>query len=210
LGIIPTVASYLIPDLYDSWREKLVNIQLIIEELKTEDLLLAFEKGQLDLGILSGPINDNRLRINPLYTEEIKAYYPSGKSPVIQTNELSDMHPWLLTPGNCLRTQMMHFCQLKNETENDEWDYQGGNLDLLVEMVDKNGGYTLVPEHHIRNLNSNYKSIISERGEFPAREIIAISSNRTGKWESIEKIVRACQLKYYSRNDENFTTLSWS
>lgn len=210
LGVIPTISSYLIPDLYEKWRSELQDIQLIIEELKTDDLLDYLDQGKLDVGILSGPHHSSRLRTIPLFIEEIKAYYPKGEKSQISTNELAEMHPWLLTPGNCLRTQMMHFCQLKNENENDDWDYQGGNIDLLIQMVDRHGGYTLVPENHIKQFNSNYKSIVSETGEFPAREIIALVLNRTQKWASIERIIRECQLKYVSVSNKKVTTLSWT
>lgn len=210
LGIIPTVASYMIPDLYDTWRSELQNVQLIIEELKTKDLLDALNHGKIDIGILSGPIEEQKFRMHPLYTEEIKAYSPSFKQKKMSTDDLVHLHPWLLTPGNCLRTQMMHFCQLKNETTNDEWDYQGGNIDLLIDMVDKHGGYTLVPENHIRVKSTNYKSIESSTGEFPARVIVALMHNRTKKWGIIEKIVRACQVKYTAPNNQKFKTLSWN
>lgn len=210
LGVIPTIASYLIPDLYDKWRKELPHIQLIIEELKTDDLLEELELNKIDLGILSGPYNNSRFRTVPLYLEEIKAYYPVGDKKQINTYELVDLHPWLLTPGNCLRTQMMHFCQLKNEKEGDDWDYQGGNIDLLMQMVDRNGGYTLVPEHHIKKVDGKFKTIVSESGEIPAREIIALIPNRTQKWSSLERIIRECQLNYATSKDKKVTTLSWT
>lgn len=210
LAVIPTIASYLIPALYQKWKNALNNVQLIIEELKTEDLLQALENGKIDMGILSGPIINPKWRTNILYQEEILAYYPAEKKRFVKTDELIQVHPWLLTPGNCLRTQMMHFCNLKGVQDSNDWDYQGGNVDLLMNMVDQHGGYTLVPRNHIDHMNDKFKTIESSAGEVPAREIIAISNKRSLKWESLEKLIREVQIKYGSqKKSKNLKMLSW-
>lgn len=208
LAIIPTITSYLIPDLYENWRSELKDIRLVIEEMKTEDILLAMEQNKIDMGILAGPVVDSRLRTVPLYQEEIKAFIPSCKKKKISTTELMNEHPWLLTKGNCLRTQMMHFCELKMD-DKDSWDYEGGNIDLLLEMVRKQGGYTLVPNYHIKSNSKDFKTIVSSSGEKPARDIIAISHNRSEKWKSMERIIRSVQLKYASKSDDNYSVLGW-
>lgn len=213
IGIIPTISAYLVSDMFKIWKNVLLQSQVIIKELKSEDLLIAIEKKEIDLGILAGPINQESLRTNPLFQEEIKAYIPQVKSSQISTNELSEIHPWLLSKGNCLRTQMIHFCGIQTQNE-ESWNYEGGNLELLLRMVDENGGYTLVPTEfeRILNLDSNhFKRIFSvENNENPAREIIAISPNKTSKWESIEKIIRSIQHFYNrERNTENLKILNW-
>jgi hypothetical protein len=63
----------------------------------------------------------------------------------IHFEQIQQKHPWLLNKGNCLRTQMLHFCQLNQGKDAQDWDYEGGNLPLLIDMVNKNGGYTLIP-----------------------------------------------------------------
>lgn len=210
IGIIPTVSCYMLPDLFGEWEKSLKDVQLVIQELKTEEILHAFEMKKLDIGILAGPVYDERLRVVPLYKERIKAYFPKGKTEKILIEELADEHPWLLTSGNCLRTQMMNFCELK-ESASKAWDYEGGSIDLLERMVKLNGGYTLVPEHYIRTKSKDYHSIESNAGEVPVREIIALSSNRTSKWETIEKFVRSIQLKYNKEHNgnDNFKVLNW-
>lgn len=210
MAVIPTIASYLIPDLYQKWQLVLNDTQLIIEELKTEDLLVELENGKIDIGILSGPVSNPKWKTNILFHEEILAYYPEGKNDAVLTDDLIQIHPWLLTPGNCLRTQMMHFCSLKGKDDTEDWDYQGGNIDLLMNMVDKHGGYTLVPSNHKVTHAKNLKTIKSVLGEVPAREIIAISNDRSLKWESLEKIIREIQLNYSNyNNSKNLQLLSW-
>lgn len=209
IGVIPTISAYLIPDMYEDWKSSNENMRLVIEEMKTEDLVVALEEGRVDLGIMSGPYVNTKYRITRLYTEEIKAFYPSSKKKIISASQLTDLHPWLLTSGNCLRNQMVNFCELHDEENTDDWDYQGGNMDLLMNMVRKFGGYTLIPEFYADDSN-DFVSIRSEIGETPAREVIALSRNRSVKWDSMERIIRSIQLRYdvHDRN-EQFTFLNW-
>lgn len=211
IGIIPTISAYMIPDLFLKWQQSLNNCKLIIEEMKTEELLSALERKSIDLAVLAGPVIDPRYRITKLYDEEIIVYIPEIKKNAITTMDLQNLHPWLLNKGNCLRTQMIHFCELKNDKEVETWDYEGGNLDLLMKMVDLNGGYTLVPEFYIQEKTTGFKSISDiSTNEKPARQIIALSYNRSAKWPVIEKIVREIQFNYSKDNrDHNLQILNW-
>ena len=74
MGIIPTVAAYLIPELFTKWKAQLPGVQLVIEEMRTRDLLVAMMNKELDLAILAGPVRDPSFRTIPLYHEEIMAY----------------------------------------------------------------------------------------------------------------------------------------
>lgn len=211
IAIIPTIAGYMLPEMYQIWKDKLHSIQLVIEEMKTEDLLIAMEERKIDVGILSGPVFESNLRSIPLYQEEIKAYFPAESKSNVTTDELRDVHPWLLNHGNCLRTQMMDFCGLNDKGMKADWDYEGGNIKLLERMVEAYGGYTLVPNFYVQEKSSNYKSIQSSNGEVPAREVIALVSKRKEKWEVIEQIIRTIQLEYNksSSANKNFRLLNW-
>lgn len=210
MGIIPTVSAYMIPDLYAKWMDNAAEFQLTVEELKTDELIQAMHEGKIDVGILSGPFSDPHFRSIRLFQEEILAYYPEAKQKEITTEQLTEAHPWLLTPGNCLRSQIMHFCNLKSTT--DDWDYQGGNMDLLMNMVDQHGGYTLIPEFFGKRKKENFKRIKSSLGEVPAREIIALTKNRSAKWKGIERLLRDVQLNYAIQADDQelFRLLQWS
>ncbi|HIP31125.1 MAG TPA: LysR family transcriptional regulator [Crocinitomicaceae bacterium] len=209
MAIIPTISAYMLPDLYAQWKEVLPNVQLSIEELKTEEILLALENRKIDIGILAGPVSNSKWRTIPLFQEEIKAFFPSAKKKEVNIEELMNEHPWLLTSGNCLRTQMMHFCELKSSDAKDEWDYEGGSIDLLEKMVEQHGGYTLVPEYFIQKDKNGYKRINSSVGEIPAREVIALIPNKSAKWEYLEILVRKIQLEYGTKSKQKLSILSW-
>lgn len=208
LGIIPTVAGYMLPDLYSEWQRQLNDVHLTVIELKTEDLLTALDQKKVDIGILSGPVQDPKNRIIPLFQEEIGLYYPEGKMEKVDAESLKSIRPWLLTSGNCLRTQMINFCELVDSNDA-KWDYEGGNLELLMRMVELHGGYTLVPENYAKRDNTKLKHIVSANGEIPAREIISIVPNRSAKWKISERLIRSVQHQYSNSKQRNLQLLNW-
>jgi LysR family hydrogen peroxide-inducible transcriptional activator len=211
LGIIPTIATYMVPDLFPQWLEKLQNIQLSIVEMKTEDLIVALDKKELDGIIMAGPFTDVRFTTQKLYTEEIKAYIPNESRTSVVVNDLKELHPWLLSSGNCLRNQMIQLCQIKDEANDNQWNYEGGNIDLLIKMTEQYGGYTLVPEffHTSTEQKPFLKPIVSAQNElYPARDVIAIYPNRSLKEKSINQLIREIQLKY-NTNQKKFDVLGW-
>ena len=213
IGIIPTISAYLIPKMFPIWQTKFTNIQLQIVELKSFELLEALESKTIDLAILAGPHSDSKLRTVPLFLEEIKAYVPSFEGSRLTTDNLDALHPWLLSRGNCLRTQMMQFCQINENENSDHWNYEGGSIEMLLKMVNQNGGYTLIPSHyflHLENQGNLYSIHSSRNGQSPAREVIALFSNRTYKMNLLEQIIRETQHSFPSSNtNHNFEIINW-
>lgn len=210
IGIIPTIACYMLPDMFAEWQELLPQTRLHISEYRTEELLVMLEERKVDVAILAGPVESASWRSVPLFTEEIVAYTKDWTKHVIHLDELRSFDPWLLTKGNCLRTQMMHFCALSEEGSN-RWNYAGGNLDMLVRLVDANGGYTLIPEKYVATFNRNsdrFKRIVNENGQSPGRSVIALSAYRHTSWNTIEKMIRSVQLRYAGAG-EHLELLSW-
>ena len=192
LGIIPTIADYLVPQLYKDWQNKLAGVKLSILELKTEQIINKLVDRKIDMGIMAGPLENPTIESQVLFNEAILIYAPNYKKNEIQLAELEEMHPWLLSEGNCLRTQMINFCNL-NEKPQSEWSYEGGSLSLIVQMVQQEGGYTLIPENYLQLLDlpqSHYKKIVNHT---PGRQIIAVFGSRNSKKEQLKNIIREIQ-----------------
>ena len=186
-------------------------INLTIEELTTNSLLEALEKNEIDVAIFAGPHAANKYRTVPLFTEEILIYCPSLKKKEVSMDVLQQQNPWLLSKGNCLRTQMIEFCQLTDSHLFGQWNYQGGNLKLLMEMVDNEGGYTLIPEN-LPMSEKRKKALVQINSKFgsPAREIIAVFPNRTIKSNGIDRIIRDVQLNFMtSGKSKKINVLGW-
>ena len=191
IGIIPTVAVYLVPEFYNAWKKKLEDIKIEIFELKTDDLLTQLENRKIDFGILAGPLQGAIFEQQILFNEQIKVFTKDIKEKSIDLSQLSEMHPWLLAKGNCLRTQMVNFCNIKEKEVND-WHYTGGNIDLLIKMVIQEGGYTLLPAYYDLpdHLKKHIKSIETHS---PYRQIIGVFNKGTSKSDSISKIIGEIQ-----------------
>lgn len=197
LGIIPTISSYLVPELYAQWKKELGHLHLDIKELTSEILIESLRSKEIDFGIMAGPLEDPSINQQILYNEEILIYAPTIKGKTIHLEQLEDMNPWLLSPGNCLRTQMINFCKL-NKLPNKEWNYEGGNLQLVIKMVEQEGGYTLIPAYYLPYLELNPDHIKKIQGVTPIRQIIGLHLTKNTKREAIIKIMRTIQR---SKND---------
>lgn len=211
LGIIPTVAAYLIPTMFQVWKRNMGQVNLAIEEVTTELLLDKLEKNEIDIAIFAGPHAALKFRTIPLYTEEILIYCPNLKGKKVSIDLLQQHDPWLLSKGNCLRTQMIEFCQLTDNLPHGKWNYQGGNLKLLMEMVDKEGGYTLIPEN-LSISDKRKKSLVQITTKFgsPAREIIAVFSKRTLKIKGVERLIRDVQHEFNQKEkSKKINILGW-
>lgn len=212
VGVIPTIAAYLLPDSFQEWKSLLPTTHVFIEEMKTEELLEALDSRKIDLAILAGPVENQNLRVTPIFYEEILAYAPTVDHESLNVDELQTLQPWLLNKGNCLRNQMMQFCSIEDD-QNNTWNYQGGNMDLLMRMVDQEGGYTLIPERYKTHIlsNSKLKPIADSFGKHPGRSIIAVTTHRHAKWDSMEKIIRSMQLRYgqNANVNANLELLNW-
>lgn len=212
MGIIPTISPYLIPMLYKSWKKELKNTRLLIKEHQTEDLLQLLQDKKMDLIIIAGPSLDSNWKTSLLYTEELLAYTQQKDNRIIKTTDLNTETPWLLSQGNCLRSQMMQFCKI-DHPEGEEWNFEGGNLELLIKMVDLNGGYTLIPKHYISFLNRVKGAFHTIRDTqthaSPARSIICLQRQRNTKQHSIEKIIDSIKFSFNNVSKKNYSIINW-
>lgn len=214
IGIIPTVSAYLVPEIFEHQQNFHTGVKWLFREMKTEEILEQLERKKLDLGILAGPVDSDFLHSSPLYNEEILAYFPSQKKKNISVSILEKSQPWLMSQGNCLRTQMIHFCGLKEKQEAQDWNYEGGNLEMLLRMVDLYGGYTLVPDFYQHRFAIPKKSLKHIHGQheslFPARNIIALTPQRNNKSMRTQELLQFIKLRYAKKDSKTFEVLNWS
>lgn len=175
LGVIPTIAPYLLPLILSSFVEKYPEARLIIEELQSEDIISSLKKEKIDVGILATPLEEKNLREIPLYYEPFLVYvspeHPLYQVDKVKEEDLTSEGLWLLSHGHCFRNQTLNICHYKEETERKKgFIYESGSIEALKNMVRNNNGYTLVPEMAVlQEVDSPYLKRIE--GEEPVREI---------------------------------------
>lgn len=175
LAMIPTVAPYLLPGFIAMMRDSFPGIQLKVTEMRTETIIEKLHSAEIDMAILSTPLDDPKILEVPLYYEKFVAYvspdHPLYTTPKIASREMPTDNLWVLEEGHCLRSQVFNFC---NQALHQSSVYEAGSIDTLVKIVDYNGGYTVIPELHIDLLNESQKQNLRQLTEPEAIREIAL------------------------------------
>ncbi len=171
LGVIPTVAPYLVPGFISAFRSEYPSVALTVEEMRTKMLLLQLHAGELDMAILSTPLDDPDFLEIPLYYERFVAYFSPDephRDAVLEPGDMPPDHLWVLQEGHCARNQVFNFCHstgVYNHT------YEAGSIDTLIKIVDRNGGYTVIPELHLPFLTAEQQGNVEQIDPPAVREI---------------------------------------
>ncbi len=194
VGIIPTLAPYLLPLFLKNFSVAFPNVKLNINEHTTTTILSKLKAGQLDAGILATPLNDNSIKEQPLFFEKYFLYVNNkekgfDKQYVLPSNiDISRL--WLLEEGHCMRSQILNFCQLKKALGSEEKiHYEAGSIETLKNIVEKNFGITIIPELATFNLTpSQKKRLRFFKPPTPAREISIVTHREFIKLRLIEAL----------------------
>ncbi len=150
LGIIPTIAPYLVPELLRKQQTLYSDIELVLKEYTTDRIIEELLAGTLDGGLLAGPLNHSRIVEYPVYYEKFYAYVSKEdvyKGKEIDLDQIDIDRVWLLENVHCLRGQIERLCQMKKQSPNNlAVRYEAGNIDTLINIVDYNYGMTVIPE----------------------------------------------------------------
>ena len=120
IGIIPTLAPYLLPPLFKSISEKYPKLNLVIKENITEDLIHELKNNRLDCGVVVTPLNDPSIKEDVLFYEELFIYVSpknalSDKKYVL-AKEIDPHQLWLLEEGHCFRSQVLNLCEIRKRS----------------------------------------------------------------------------------------------
>lgn len=169
LGIIPTLAPYLIPLFIKKFTAKYPDIKIIAQEINTDTIIEKLKKGNLDIGILATPLEESNIDELPLFYEEFFLYgLPNSEKKYILPEEINLNQLLLLEEGHCLRSQVLNLCQLK-EKINSNFSFKSGSLETLKRLVEQNQGITILPELATKGVDK--KRIIAFEAPSPVREI---------------------------------------
>lgn len=146
LGIIPTIAPYLLPAIMGALGAQHPNLDLHVRETLTPKLLNELSDGKIDAAIVALPTSEPSLQETLLFDEDFVLVRPAqdeGK-PVPNGEALRKMRLLLLEEGHCFRDQALAFCSTSASVPRDGLD--GSSLTTLVQMVSAGIGVTLIPQ----------------------------------------------------------------
>jgi len=193
IACIPTVAPYLYPLILNILSEKFDKVNFIVHELTTEQIVEEINGGNLDLGIVSIPLQNQELVEYPLYEEDFLVYDcdHSSKSKKYSVSDIDLDRLWLLEEGHCLRNQVGKICELRQQKKiNGNLTYSCGSMFTLVEMVKRNRGVTLLPRLALSNNTQIDEDLIYKlSAPVPSRKIGIISHKNLVKKRMLNQLI---------------------
>lgn len=194
IGILPTVAPYLLPKIIQPFTAQYPQVKMTVWEITTDQIIQQIKLGILDCGILSTPLEDAQITETPLFYENFVAYVSktSGlfKKKQITATDIDPEEMWLLNEGHCMRNQILNICQQRKRSQNHlHFEYNTGSIDTLKRMVDTNGGFTIVPELALTDFGEKQLDRIRYfKSPEPAREISLVTQKNYLKKKLIEAL----------------------
>jgi LysR family hydrogen peroxide-inducible transcriptional activator len=208
LGVIPTVAPYLLPAVLHRLARQHPRLTLIIEERLTDDIVQGLRRDVLDAGIVATPVEDTGMAERTLFVEPFIGYVSAGHrlatAPTIRTSDLSLDDLWLLAEGHCFREQAIQLCGQRTSrgrsaaapatpTAALSVRFESGNLETLKRLVEQGEGMTLLPMLAALDLQtaSERRRLRPFSGRPPAREIRLVRRRDYLKQHLVEAVVGA-------------------
>jgi LysR family hydrogen peroxide-inducible transcriptional activator len=195
IGIIPTLAPYLLPLFVNKFMKKYPDVVLQVAELTTEQIVDHLKRGLLDCGLLAIPIEDNNISNIPLFYERLVAYVSTDcalyKKKHLIADDLEPAHAWILQEGHCLRNQLLRLCKMK-PGQKQQLAYESGSLETLKRLVDTSGGFTILPELAVLDLpKEKLDQIRYFRNPEPVREIALVTHRSFIKRKLLELLAES-------------------
>lgn len=149
IGIIPTIAPYLVPLFLKPFMQKYPKVELVFEEALTNEILEGLHEDHFDVGIIATPTDQNNFEIE-LFLEPFVAYLSVHNEYVtkerLSVEDLYSKNLWLLNEGHCFRDQALKLCKQDNKKlQKGQVTFESGNLETLKRLVEQDFGLTLMP-----------------------------------------------------------------
>ncbi len=213
IGIIPTIAPYLLPGVLGGFMQRFPRLQLQVWEYTTEKIIHELKVGLLDCGVLSTPVYEAALIERPLFYEPFVAYVSSGsalmKKKEVTSDDVLEDKLWLLTEGHCMRGQVLNICQRKRKMEpHGTFEYNTGSVETLKRMVDNNSGSTILPELSIADFDEDQLARVRYfKSPEPVREISLVTPHNFLKRQAVDalerEIIAAVPKKFRSKKKKD-------
>jgi LysR family transcriptional regulator, hydrogen peroxide-inducible genes activator len=196
LGIIPTIAPFILSQLLEEVHKELPKIQLHLHEAQSEHLVEKLEHGNLDMIMLALPFDTRGLKVSEVATESLflvanKADHKTAQAKSLDQLDLS--HLMLLEEGHCLRDHTLSVCPI-GDRKNDH-RLKASSLPTLVEMVSSNLGFTLLPQIAVNThmLKNNDQLVVRPIENAPTRVLSLITRKSTPLQSEFDVLLKILQ-----------------
>ncbi|MFT4643119.1 MAG: LysR family hydrogen peroxide-inducible transcriptional activator [Candidatus Azotimanducaceae bacterium] len=193
LGIIPTITPTLLPMFLKTFIKKYPKVNLIIEELTTDDIIKKLNDGHIDAAIAATPLENESIKELVIYYEPFVGFVPenhrmyNNKTLNPEDLELDDI--LLLEDGHCFKESVINLCRaFKNDTSS-QFHLESGSFNTLIKLSKEGLGMTLLPYLHTLDLNEKDRKHLREFNlPAPAREVSLIYHKSQLKIQLVESL----------------------
>ena len=187
IGIIPTLAPYLLPVFIGPYIRKYPAVKVEVEELVSEEIIRRLKRDMLDVGLFVTPYHDEKIVERPVFYEEMLVYaHPDSellKKKEVGHEDIVTSDIWMLGNGHCFRNQVVNLCEMSaSQHKNLPFEFESNSLETLMRIVDVEGGFTLIPELALQYMSPEKKiQVRSIAITKPLREVSVIYSRHFSK-----------------------------
>jgi LysR family hydrogen peroxide-inducible transcriptional activator len=198
IGILPTIAPYLLPRFFPQMMKKYPTLDIRVMEMKTYQIKEALIQGDIDAGILATIEGLEEYEQTSLFYEKYIGYVSREdalfKKDVIRTSDVaSSRELWLLDEGHCFRDQMVRFCQMKS-SQTSQLAYNLGSMETFMRMVESGMGITFIPELAEMQLSEPQKELVRPFAiPIPTRQLILITNKNFIRQTLLDTVVKEIQ-----------------
>ena len=183
LGVIPTIAPYLLHRFIPDFVRKCPKVELQIREMMTGDIIRALDRDMLDAAIMAGGTSPEGIREEELFNDRFFAYvstdHPLCQRSNIRIEDIDVRHLLLLSEGNCLRDQVIELCQAQKNIAR-QYSFESGSLETLMRIVDNTPNLiTIIPEMVADYIDEKHRPQVKTLAKGAASRKITIAVRRT-------------------------------
>ena len=169
LGVIPTLAPYLLPGILESLGRRFPRLELFVQEAVTEVVADGLRSDAIDIGLVASEVREAGFVSRPLFREPFVAYIGAGhrlaERSTLSVDELSADDIWLMTDAHCFRSQVLALCSSRRRSRADRMGtrdlavggvmsrFESSNLETLMRLVERGMGMTLLPALAVASLS---------------------------------------------------------
>lgn len=175
LGVLPTIAPYLLPDVLPAFLAKFPGVAIVVQEDTTARLLRLAHHGEVDFVLASQPIRDQRCEVLELFTEELLLALPPGhpltRKQVVRMEDLEHERLIVMKAGHCLSDQVLGFCEQRGVRPH--ISFRSAQLETIQALVCAGLGISLVPAMVLSGDRKDLPACRSLAPPKPQRTIVA-------------------------------------
>jgi LysR family hydrogen peroxide-inducible transcriptional activator len=176
VGVLPTIAPYLLPRVLVGFAEKFPGVEIVVQEDTTARLLKLAQAYEIDFALASRPIQDQRMEVKDLFTEELQLALPPGhpltRKRTVRLADLENEPFIVMKEGHCLGDQVLSFCDRRDLKPT--INFRSAQLETIQALVRSGVGISLVPAMAARGERKDLPEYRSLPAPKPERKIVAI------------------------------------